>query len=82
MFKATVKVTLKKKVLDPQGKTVMSSLNSLGFSSVSEVRMGKLVELMIDSKDKDKAKAEVEEMCKKLLSNPIIEDFSFEVEEV
>ena len=82
MYKAAVKVTLKKTVLDPQGKTVKSGLESLGFRSVEDVRMGKLIELKINSKDKASAEVEVLEMCKKLLANPIIEEYSYTVEEV
>jgi phosphoribosylformylglycinamidine synthase len=82
VFKATVKISLKKTVLDPQGKTVKSALDSLGFSTVEEVRMGKLVELNIKGSDRKKAEKDLEEMCHKLLSNPIIEDYSYDIEEV
>jgi len=82
MFKAEVKVSLKRTVLDPQGKTVKAALESLGFASVHDVRMGKLIEITLDPKDRAKAQAEVEEMCTKLLSNPIIEDYSYTIEEV
>jgi len=78
MFKATVKVTLKKTVLDPQGKTVGHALKSLGFSSVEDVRMGKLVELTLDSGDE----SQIKEMCEKLLTNPIIEEYAYTIEEV
>ncbi len=81
MFKATVKVSLKKTVLDPQGKTVKSALSSMGFSSVEDVRMGKLIELSIKGSDRKKAEADLNVMCKKLLANPIIEDYSFTIEE-
>jgi phosphoribosylformylglycinamidine synthase PurS subunit len=81
MFKATVKVSLKKTVLDPQGKTVKSALASMGFSSVEDVRMGKLIELNIIGSDKKKIEADLHVMCKKLLANPIIEDHSFTIEE-
>ncbi len=81
MFKATVKVSLKKTVLDPQGKTVKSALSSMGFSSVEDVRMGKLIELSIKGSDRKKAETDLNVMCKKLLANPIIEDYSFTIEE-
>jgi phosphoribosylformylglycinamidine synthase len=82
MFKVAVKVSLKKKVLDPQGKTVKAALESLGFASVSDVRMGKLIEITMRGSDQTKLKADIDEMCKKLLSNPIIEDYSYTIEEV
>ena len=81
MFKATVKVSLKRTVLDPQGKTVKSALASMGFSSVEDVRMGKLIQLGINGTDRKKVEADLEIMCKKLLANPIIEDYSFTIEE-
>ena len=81
MFKAQVKVTLKKTVLDPQGKTVKKALESLGFSNVAEARMGKLIELKIQGSDASKAKVDLEVMCKKLLSNPIIEEYTYTLEE-
>jgi len=82
MFRAKVTVSLKKTVLDPQGKTVEKAIQSMGFRTVSGVRVGKSVELLIDAKDASKAKADLEEICKKLLANPIIEQYSFTVEEV
>ncbi len=80
-MKAKVEVRLKKTVLDPQGKTVKKAIDALGFKGVSDVRMGKLIELKINSSDKTKVKADIEEMSKKLLSNPIIEEFSYSIEE-
>jgi phosphoribosylformylglycinamidine synthase len=82
MFKAKVTVSLKKTVLDPQGMTVEKAVRSMGFKTVSDVRVGKSVELLIDAKDAAKAKADLEDICKKLLANPIIEQYSFTVEEV
>lgn len=79
MYEAQVKITLKKTVADPQGLTVKHALESLDFKGLDQVRMGKFVTLKLDAKDEAKAKAEAEEMCKKLLANPIIEDFSVEV---
>lgn len=81
MIKAKVEVRLKKTVLDPQGKTVKKAIESLGFSSVLDVRMGKLIELTIKGSDKAKAKVQIEEISKKLLSNPIIEEFAYSLEE-
>lgn len=79
MFEAQVKVTLKKTVADPQGLTVKHALDSLGFSGLDEVRMGKFITLKLKSTDPAKAEAEAKDMCSKLLVNPIIEDFAVEV---
>ena len=78
-----VYVTPKKGILDPQGATVERTLPNLGFEDVSEVRIGKFIEFKLDlqSKTAEQAKAEVDEMCRKLLANPIIEDFTFAVDE-
>jgi phosphoribosylformylglycinamidine synthase len=73
--KASIKVVLKEGILDPQGKAVEHSLKSLGFDSVKGARIGKYIEVEIDGTDKDSAKKNVEEMCKKLLSNPVTENF-------
>ena len=68
-------ITLKKGVLDPQGKTIQQTLIGMNFSSVNEVRQGKFFEIDINEKDETKAKLKVQEMCKKLLANLVIEDF-------
>ena len=78
-MKATVHVTLKDGVLDPQGKAIGNALHGLGFDEVGEVRQGKLIELEIDGDDPEAAKARLEEMCRKLLANPIIERYAIEV---
>ena len=67
-------------ILDPQGKAVAASLHSLGYGEVNDARLGKLVELKLDGKDLDSARARVDEMCRRLLANEIIEDYRFEVE--
>ena len=74
-MKIKVIVTLKNGVLDPQGKAIQQTLNGMGFSSVNEVRQGKFFEVEVDEKDEKKAKDKVEEMCKKLLANLVIENF-------
>lgn len=79
MFTAEVKITLKKTVADPQGLTVKHALESLGFKDIAGVRMGKFIILQLNAIDEAKAGAEATEMCQKLLSNPIIEDFTLEV---
>jgi phosphoribosylformylglycinamidine synthase subunit PurS len=79
-MKARVHVTLKSGVLDPQGKAIRHSLGDLGFKGVKTVRQGKYIELDIDESDKAKAEAAVEEMCKKLLANIVIEDYSIDLD--
>ena len=74
-MKIKVVVTLKDGVLDPQGKAIQQTLNGMGFSSVNEVRQGKYFEVDVDEKDEAKAKNKVEDMCKKLLANLVIENF-------
>ncbi len=80
MLNAKVYVTLKKGVLDPQGKAVQHSLASLGYNSVEDVRLGKYVEVKLNETDKEKAKVMLKEMCEKLIANTVIEDFSFDIE--
>lgn len=77
-MKAKVYVTLKNGVLDPQGKAIEQSLSGLGYKSVKEVRQGKLIELELTETDKEKAKAEIEKMCKDLLANTVIENYRYE----
>ena len=74
-MKKKVVVTLKNGVLDPQGKAIQQTLNGMGFSSVNEVRQGKFFEVDVNEKDEAKAKIKVEDMCKKLLANLVIENF-------
>ena len=74
-MKIKVIVTLKNGVLDPQGKAIQQTLNGMNFSNVSEVRQGKYFEIDIKENDENKAKSQVDEMCKKLLANLVIEDY-------
>ena len=74
-MKIKVIVTLKNGVLDPQGKAIQQTLNGMNFSNINEVRQGKYFDIEINEKDEAKAKPQVEEMCKKLLANLVIEDF-------
>jgi phosphoribosylformylglycinamidine synthase len=78
-MKANVYVTLKREVLDPQGDAVRRALGSLGFEGVKSVRVGKLIELEVDTADRPAAEQELRAMCQKLLANPVIEDFRFEL---
>jgi len=77
--KAKIHITLKSGILDPQGKAIEHALETLGFKSASNVRMGKYVELDLKETTKDRADAEVKAMCEKLLANTIIEEYRYEL---
>lgn len=79
-MKARIYITLKPGLLDAQGKTVKNALDSLGFRSVKEVRMGKYIEIDLNGAKASSAKSDVEKMCQKLLANPIIENYRVELE--
>jgi phosphoribosylformylglycinamidine synthase PurS subunit len=79
MIKATVYVTVKQNVLDVQGSAVQGALHSLGFAEVNQVRIGKYLELKLDTNDKAEADARVKTMCEKLLANTVIEDYRYEL---
>jgi phosphoribosylformylglycinamidine synthase subunit PurS len=74
-MKISVIITLKKDVLDPQGKVIHQTLDGMGFEGINEVRQGKYFEIDTNESDKKKAEEKVKEMCKKLLANLVIEDF-------
>ena len=74
-MKVSAIITLKKDVLDPQGKVIHQALDGMGFENVSEVRQGKYFEIDVNENDPNKAKAVVEDMCKKLLANLVIENY-------
>lgn len=74
-------VSLKNGVLDPQGKAIERSLHSLGYAEARDVRMGKYLELNLENSSHQAAEARIREMCDKLLANPVIEDYRFEIEE-
>ena len=74
-MKIKVIVTLKNGVLDPQGKAIQQTLSGMSFSNVNEVRQGKYFDIEIKENDENKAKSQVEEMCKKLLANLVIENY-------
>jgi phosphoribosylformylglycinamidine synthase PurS subunit len=78
-MKARVYITLKKGVLDPQGKAVMGALNSLEFKEVTDVRVGKFMELELEDSSREVAEERVRKMCEKLLANPVIEDYKVEI---
>lgn len=79
MFKAKVLVKRRKSILDPQGKAVEQGAKLLGFNNINQIRIDKHVEFFVDAVDETSAKKEVNEFCKKLLSNPIMEDFEIEL---
>lgn len=81
MLKAEIYITLKKTVSDPQGLTIKHALASLNYKDVEEVRVGKLITIRLNIKDKKEAHSKLDQMCKKLLANPIIEDYSFQIDE-
>ncbi len=78
-MKAKVYVTLKKSVLDPQGKAVQHALSSLGFNEVKDVRMGKYIELELGNVQKTEAERKIKSMCEKLLANTVIEEYKWEL---
>jgi phosphoribosylformylglycinamidine synthase len=78
-YEARVEITHLPGVLDPQGATVERALPALGYTNVSEVRIGKAIRLVVDAADADAAAAQVDEMCHRLLANPVIEAYSVEV---
>lgn len=82
MFKATVIVKRRPKILDPQGKAVEQGAKLLGFNNVSQTRIGKYIEFFVNTTDMKNARQEVEEYSKKLLANPIMEDYEYTLEEV
>jgi len=82
MYLAKIYVTLKPTVNDPQGLTVRGGLHTLGFENVQSVRVGKYMEVCLDGADRAQAEEQVREMCRKLLANPVIEDYRFELEDI
>jgi len=78
-MKARVFVSLRSGILDPQGQTVLHALDSLGFTEVKSVRVGKLIELELATTDRAKAEADVKAMSERLLANPVIEDYRVEL---
>lgn len=82
MYLAKVYVTLKPTVNDPQGLTVLGALRNLGLSTVNDVRVGKYLEVRVDETKRSRAFNLVEEMCDKLLANPVIEEYRFDLEEL
>ena len=80
-MKISAIVTLKKEVLDPQGKVINQTLKNMGYQNITNVRQGKYFEIEVNESDKDKAKIVAEEICKKLLTNTVIEDYKINLEQ-
>lgn len=80
MIKATVYVTIKQSVLDVQGNAVQGALHAMGFNEVGKVRIGKYLELYLNTTERSEAESRIKTMCEKLLANTVIEDYRFELE--
>ena len=78
-MKAKIYVTLKLGIHDPQGHAIHQSLTTLGFDAVNDVRLGKFLEVTLEEPDQEKAEATVKSMCEKLLANPVIENYRYEI---
>lgn len=79
-MKAKIIVTPKKAVLDPQGKTVQHTLQHMGYAGIGAVHVGKYMEIELPDGDKERWRKQIDEACHKILSNPVIEDYQFEIE--
>jgi phosphoribosylformylglycinamidine synthase len=79
-MKARIRITLKHGVLDPQGKAIEHALASLGFKGVNEVRQGKYIEIDLAESDEEKARQQVDDICRDLLANTVIETYAYEIE--
>ncbi len=79
MLTAKIRITLRGSILDPQGKAVEGSLKTMGFGKIVDTRIGKYIELKIDTKDKKEAENIAKQACKKLLANPVMENYDFEI---
>ncbi len=78
-MKAKIKITLKNGVLDPQGKAIQNALGALGFAGVNDVRQGKYIEVDVAGMSEEQARTEVDRMCRDLLANTVIENYSYEI---
>ena len=79
MYLAKIKITLRKSILDPQGKAIEHSLKSLGYDEIEDTRIGKYIELKINAKSEKEASDIASKACEKLLANPVMEDYEFEI---
>ena len=81
-FKARIHTSLKKSVLDPQGQTTLHAMGSMGFTEAKSLRIGKYFEMVLETENREKAEETIHIMCDKLLHNPVIEEYSFEIQEM
>ncbi len=81
-FSSKIKITLRKSILDPQGKAIEHSLKSIGYDSILDTRIGKFIELLVEADSPEKAQQITDDACKKLLANPVMEDYEFETTEI
>ena len=79
-MKARIVITPKKAVLDPQGKTVQNALALMGYTGIGAVHVGKYLEIEVSGADKEAARKQIDDACHRILSNPVIEDYRFELE--
>ncbi len=79
MYLSKIRVTLRPSILDPQGKAVQHAIETLGVSSVKDVRMGKYIELRVEGTTEEEARKNTEDVCRKLLANPVMEDYAFDI---
>ncbi len=79
MYISKIRISIRRTILDPQGKAVEHSLKALGFNSIEDTRVGKYIELKINSDSKEEAERISNEACKRLLANPVMEDYTFEI---
>jgi phosphoribosylformylglycinamidine synthase len=82
MYKATISITLRPSILDPEGKTIHNALENLGYDQIDQVRMGKRAEVWIDEDEEAAAREVAREACEKLLANPVTENYEIELEPV
>lgn len=82
MYKATIKIVLRPSILDVQGKAVLHAVHDLGYAGAEQIRIGKYIEVMLNVTDKAEAQRQTDEICKKLLANTVMEDYSFSLEQL
>jgi phosphoribosylformylglycinamidine synthase PurS subunit len=82
VYRSKIRVRLRRSILDVQGKAVQHAIASLGVNAVKDVRMGKYIELSLDGENEEQVRQTTDEVCRKLLANPVMEDYDFEIERV
>ena len=82
MFRVKIYVTLKEGVADPQGATIKHAIDSLGYEGVDRVKTGKYFQIEVNMHDKNKVREQIEDMCQKILVNPVIENYEYQIEEI